>query len=225
VVWWILSGWVTEPDLDRGDVDGPLEDVLALVGARCDRAEGLELVEGAFGGVALLAGRGAGLRWSPAGGTLRSAGLLLVALLRDRCLDPPSAQVGPDRAVLVGLVGQQPPRAGPRPPTSEPADPQAIHQRFERNRVVALPGGSDPGQWPAPGVAQQVNLHGQPAAEAPQRLSVSPLGPRGRGTLVIRPSPLCRLWTRPGTRLRSRLGLPAAGSACAPGCPWAAARR
>jgi hypothetical protein len=142
---------------------------------------------------------------------LRSAGLLLVALLRDRCLDPPSAQVGPDRSVRVGLVGQQPPRAGPRPPTSEPADPQAIHQRFERNRVVALPGGSDPGQWPAPGVAQQVNLRGQPTAGAPQRLSVSPLGPRGRGTLVIRPSPLCRLWTRPGTRLRSRLGPPAAG--------------
>jgi hypothetical protein len=39
---------VAEPDLDRGDIDGPLEDVLALVGARCDRAEGLELVEGAF---------------------------------------------------------------------------------------------------------------------------------------------------------------------------------
>jgi predicted DNA-binding protein with PD1-like motif len=75
------------------------------------RAEGLELVEGAFGGVALLlVGRGVELRWSPAAGTLRSAGLLLVALLRDRCLDPPSAQVGPDRAVRVGLVGQQPPR-------------------------------------------------------------------------------------------------------------------
>ena len=65
-VWWSLSGWVAESDLDRGEVDGPLEDVLAPVGARSDRAEGLELVEGAFGGVALLVGRGVELRWSPA---------------------------------------------------------------------------------------------------------------------------------------------------------------
>jgi hypothetical protein len=59
---------VAEPDLDRGDVDGSLEDVLAFVGARRDRAEGLELVDGAFGGVALLVGRGVERRWSPAGG-------------------------------------------------------------------------------------------------------------------------------------------------------------
>jgi hypothetical protein len=44
---------MAEPDLDRGDVDGALEDELAFVGAHGDRAERLELVVCALDGVAL----------------------------------------------------------------------------------------------------------------------------------------------------------------------------
>jgi hypothetical protein len=53
--------------------------------------EGLELVEGTFGGVALLVGPGVEPQWLPAGGALRGTGLLLVELLWDRRLDPPAA--------------------------------------------------------------------------------------------------------------------------------------
>ena len=105
---WILVARVAEPDPDRGDVDGAVVDELALVGAHCDGAERLEPVVRALGGVALLVCLGVERGWPPAGAALGQAGLLLVALLRDGGFDPASPQVGADRLVRVGLVGQEP---------------------------------------------------------------------------------------------------------------------
>jgi hypothetical protein len=45
---------VSEPDPDRGEVDGSAEDVVAFVIAGGYRAVGFEFVDGAFDGVALL---------------------------------------------------------------------------------------------------------------------------------------------------------------------------
>ena len=137
---------VAEPDLDRGDVDGAAEDELALVGAHGHRTEALELVVGAFDGVANLVGLGVERERPPTAGALRGTGLELVALLRDRRLDPASAQVRADLAVRVRLVRQQPVRAGPGPTTPGPADPQLTHQRLERHRVMALSRRDPPGQ-------------------------------------------------------------------------------
>src|SRR4051794_2565427 len=105
---WIFLGRVAEPDLDRGDVDGAVEDELTLVGAHGYGAEGLELVIGALDGVASLVGLGVERGWPPTRRALRQAGFLLVALLRDGGLDPTTPQEGADRAVRVRLVGQQP---------------------------------------------------------------------------------------------------------------------
>ena len=51
-------------------------------------------------------------------------------------------------------------------------DAQPAHQRHERQRVVALPGTDHPGQRPAPGIGEQVNLAGQPAPRPAQGLPV-----------------------------------------------------
>jgi hypothetical protein len=106
-VWWILVDGGPQPDLDRGDVDGAPEDELAFVGAHCDRAEVLELVDRSFHGVALLVGLRVERRWPSTRRALRGAGLLLVGLLRNRRGDPASTQVSADLPVGVGLVGQQ----------------------------------------------------------------------------------------------------------------------
>src|SRR6187549_4172159 len=104
---WILVARVAEPDPDRGDVDGAVVDELALVGAHRDGAERLEAVVRALGGVALLVGLGVERGRAAPGGALRGARLLLVAFLRDGGLDLASPQVGADRLVRVGLVGQE----------------------------------------------------------------------------------------------------------------------
>src|SRR3954452_24714142 len=76
----ILVGGMPEPDLDRGDVDGALEDELAFVGAHRDCPEVLELVDRPFDGVALLVGRAVKHRWPSTGRALGEAGLLLIGL-------------------------------------------------------------------------------------------------------------------------------------------------
>ena len=152
----------------------------------------------------------------------RQAGLLLVALLRDGGLDPASPQVGADRLVRVGLVGQEPIGACAGSSTSRTADPQPLHQRLEGDRVVALAGGRAPGQRPAPGVGKQVNLGAQPAAGTAQTLPIDPC--RRRRILVIRPSPLCG--PRAPTRLPVSGAVAGRMTASAPaarwGCPSAA---
>src|SRR5205823_6654530 len=89
----ILVDGVPQPDLDRCDVDGALEDELAFVGAHRDTAEVLELVDRPFDGVALLVELAVERRWPATRRASGEAGLLLIALLGNRCLDPASPQV------------------------------------------------------------------------------------------------------------------------------------
>ena len=214
----ILSARVAEPDPDRGDVDGAVVDELALVGAHRDGAERLEPVVRALGGVALLVGLGVERGLPPAGGALGQAGLLLVALLRNGGLDPAAPQVGADRPVRVGLVGQEPTGTCAGSSPTRTADPQPAQQRLEGDRVVALPGGGAPGQRSAPGVGEQVNLGAQSTAGTAQTLPINP--GRRRRTLVVRPSPLCgpRAARKPPVAGRGAASPPAARR----GCPWAA---
>src|SRR4051794_30146674 len=59
---WMPSGEVAEPDLHRGDVHGGPVHVVPLVVAGGHGAELLELIDAAFGGVALLVPRTVDLR-------------------------------------------------------------------------------------------------------------------------------------------------------------------
>jgi hypothetical protein len=45
-------------------------------------------------------------------------------------------------------------------------DPQLPHQWLERQQIMTLPAGGHPGQRPAPGIGEQVNLAAQPAPGA-----------------------------------------------------------
>src|SRR5688500_3378345 len=147
-----------EPDLDRGDVDGALEDELALIGAHRDCPEVLELVYRPFDGVALLVGLAVEHWWPSTGRALGEAGLLLIGLLRYRRLDPASPQVTAALAAGVSLVGQQPIGSGPRSTRAGPGALEQAHQRLEGQGIVPLSGGGQPHQRPASGVGQQVNL-------------------------------------------------------------------
>ena len=82
---------------------------------------------------------------------------------------------------------------------AERADPQPLHQRLEGDRVVALAGGGAPGQRPAPGVGEQVNLGAQSAAGPAQTLPINPW--RRRRNLFIRPRPRVALGLRGNLRL------------------------
>lgn len=148
----ILLGWIAEPDLDRGDVDGALVDELAFVGAGGHGAELLELVECAFGGVAGFVFLGVERGGTTTVRALGRADGLLVALLGDGGFDPASPQVGADLAVGVRLVGEQPIGSGPGPARPGPGNPQPVHERLKGQRVVTLPGGGHPGQRSTPGV-------------------------------------------------------------------------
>jgi hypothetical protein len=142
--------------------------------------------------------------------------LHLVRGLGDRGPDPPPAQMRADRRAGAGLVAQHPPGPGPGPPPGPPRDPQPAHQRGEGQRVMPLPGAGHPGQRPATGVRQQVDLAGQTAARPAQRLPVlvircRPLHAPGRSA---RPAPAA-----PGQYPPAGHGglLPHAG---APAPPW-----
>jgi hypothetical protein len=83
---------VAEPDPDRGDVDGALVDTFSLVVSGGDGAEGFELVEAAFHGVAVLVPLGVEGGWPAAGRAAVAAMLFLVFLDRDDRSDTTSAR-------------------------------------------------------------------------------------------------------------------------------------
>lgn len=63
---WSCSG-VTEPDADRGDVNGALVDAFSLVVAGGHSAELTELVDAAFDDVSFLVAFGVKVGWAAAG--------------------------------------------------------------------------------------------------------------------------------------------------------------
>jgi len=79
----MVLGWVSEPDPDRGDVDGCEVDDLALVVAGGHGAGAAELVDGAFDDVSLLVDLGIEVGWAPAVAASGSSVRGLVAGLGD----------------------------------------------------------------------------------------------------------------------------------------------
>src|SRR5512140_623983 len=115
-----------------------------------------------------------------------AAVFLLVLLDRDDRLDPALAQVGAVGGGGVGLIAHRGGGPGTRPSLAPAADGQLVHQRDELRAIAVLARGQDAGDGAAAPVGDQVNLGGQPAAGAAQRL---PPGRGGRRILVIRQRP------------------------------------
>jgi len=104
---------------------------------------------------------------------------------------------GADPELLVLGSGACPARAG-----GSAARP--IRGSSASQRVVALSGGARPGQRPAPGVGQQVNLGTQPAAGTAQA---------SRSARLPAPAPDCCSSTQPLCHSRGPAGPPAPGLA------------
>ena len=178
--------------------------------------------EGALDGVALLVGDGVERGRPPAPAAAPEAVADLVGGFGDGGLDAASPQVSAGRPAGVGLVGQDLAGPGPGPARAPARDVEPVHQGGEGEGVVALPGAGDPGQRPAAGIGEQVDLGGQPAPGPAQRLPFlagpGRVRPGGRRVLVIRWSPL----SGPG---RSAASPPAAAAQCPPAAHAAPRRR
>ncbi len=98
--------------------------------------------------------------------------LLLVCWFGNGAGDAASAQVSAVCAGAVGLVG--PDLVGPCAGTAcaDARDIDAVQDGLELGRVAALPGGHDQGQHLLALFTSQVDLRGQPAAGASQRVVV-----------------------------------------------------
>ena len=105
-------------------------------------APGLDLLEAAFDGVALLVAVGVEGHGPSAGRALVLPVGLLVALLRDDRGDPPFAQVGPIRFGGVGLICGHGVRAGARA-TDRTWDPDLLQHGPELRAVGRLTGRQD----------------------------------------------------------------------------------
>src|SRR5436190_9615583 len=130
---------MTEPDPDRGHVDGSAPDEVALVVPGGDGAVLAEMAEGPLDDVALLIGRSVEGGRAPAPAAAPQPVPHLVRGLGDGRLDPAPAQVRADRGAGVRLVAQHPAGPGPGPPRTPPRDLQPAHQRHEGHGVMALP--------------------------------------------------------------------------------------
>jgi hypothetical protein len=126
----------------------------------------------------------------------------LVGLVRDGAPDPAPAQVSAVGAGAVGLVGQDPARAGPRPPGARPGNGDAPEDDLELRAVASLPRGDHDRQRLLALLAGQVHLGRQPAAGPAQPVIGRLVGhAAGRLGLQIAP-PACpgRMLVRPRDR-------------------------
>ena len=94
----------------------------------------------------------------------------LVGFVRDGAADAASAQVGAVGPGPVGLVGQQPPRAGARVPAARPGHPDGLQHGLELRGIPALARGDQHRQRFLVLLAGQVHLGGQPAPGAAQAM-------------------------------------------------------
>lgn len=130
---------IAEPDSDRGDIDGAVEDVLAFVVAGGHGAELFELVDAAFDNVAAFVGLGVECGWPPALTAPPGSVGLLAGPFGNDGLDPASAQLGADGPAGVGLVSEQPVGSGAGRPR-------------RRMRMPAITGSKATASWRCPGV-------------------------------------------------------------------------
>ncbi|GLC62629.1 hypothetical protein PLESTB_001921000 [Pleodorina starrii] len=158
----VVAGREASPLLEN--VEGPLDDVAALV-------------------VLGIEGRGSTTLRAPA---FPVAGL--VSGLGDHCGDPSGSQMRADGSRGVGLVRPQPPGPGPGPPWSVAGHPQVGHQMREHRGVPGLPRAQEHHQRTSGAVDQGVDLAREPTAGAAYRV-ISRLVGQIR---VVRSRPLCR---------------------------------
>src|SRR5436305_11780219 len=107
---------MAEPDPDRGHVDSPAPDEIALVVPGRHGAVLAELAERPLDHVALLISSAVEGGRAAAPAAAPQPVLDLVRGLGNGGPDPPPAQVRADRGTGVGLAAQHPPGPGPGPP-------------------------------------------------------------------------------------------------------------
>jgi hypothetical protein len=94
----------------------------------------------------------------------------LVTLLRDGVRDLPAAQVLADLPGGVRAVGQHVVGTNARSSATGPWNADAVHDLGEHRSVAALSGGDDGGQDTEGGIDSEVNLGGQAATRASERM-------------------------------------------------------
>ena len=105
---------ISEPDPDRGDVDGSAPDEVAFAVSGGDGAVLAELAEGTFDGVALLVGDGVEGGWPAARAAAPPPVAGLIGGFGDGGRDAALAPMSADRAAGAGLVTQDPARPAAR---------------------------------------------------------------------------------------------------------------
>ena len=103
----------------------------------------------------------------------------LVDLDRNGRRDLAAAQVSPVVRRRVGLIGQHPVRAGPRPAGPQPGHPDPVEHHAELRTVPAVPGGQDQRQRATPLLTAKVDLRG-PATPGTHPTVISRLVPGRR---------------------------------------------
>lgn len=150
----------------------------------------LVVVEGALHDVAVLVGDLVELWRAPA---CRPAALPvsdLVGPLRDHGGDPLAAQQRPVPATGVGLIAQHRLRAGTWSAWPGPFDSEVGQEELQHRRVSGLARGQRDHQGAFAAVDQLMDLGGQPAAGASDRVVGWLVGGVCGGVLVTRLSPL-----------------------------------
>lgn len=179
-----------EPFVDGGDGHGGFVADGEFVVSGGHGAVAFEPVDAALDGVALFVGFGIEGGWASTAVALGSAIAGLVAFLGDGAADPAPAQVGTIGPAPVGLVRQDPVRAGAWAPTATARHPQAMEHGLKLRRIVPLPGSDHDRQGFLTLLASQMRLGGQPASGSAESVVVRLDGdPAGWFAL---PSPLLR---------------------------------
>lgn len=110
----------------------------------------------------------------------------LVLPVGDGGLDAALGEPGPVRAGGIPLVREDPVRAGAGPARAWPGDPDLVQDLGEQARVGGLAAGEDEGEQAALPVRDGVDLAGQAASGAADRV----IGRLVTELLVVRQSPL-----------------------------------
>ena len=164
-----------------------------LVSPHCDAAPLLKLVEAAFDHVSVpIAGLLLRAEIDRSSGTLATVGNLVVSL-GDRRGNPAPAQPRSVRLRWVALIGEHPIRARTGSSFACSGNQDPVEDGGHHCGVVDVPAGEHPRQGSPFPVRDEVDLAGQPAAGAADRM-IRRLGPK---ILVIRWSPL---WCGQGSR-------------------------
>ncbi|ANS70670.1 transposase subunit [Streptomyces lincolnensis] len=146
--------------MESGQVDG-----CGLLVAGGDPAPLFEAVDAPLDGVALLVGLAVEGRRPASAAALSQPVASLVRRDRDHRPDAALAQVFPDRAGRIGLVGKDHVRPGAGS-SARPGNAQAGHDVREGGRIPGLPGGEMEGRRPTAVIGGKVDLRGQSAAGA-----------------------------------------------------------